>query len=160
MKKLIILSLLSFAFILQVAEVKAQTTNTTQADSSNIWLRFAKSQNLPYGTREYAMPLDSARKLLQKGKAATATDHLFIQTGTNKGSNRVTLVAGTLTVANTSVTANSKIILQVKTIAGTAGAHHVVSTITAGTSFVIQAQSVTGTLVTTDTSIIDYIIVN
>lgn len=83
---------------------------------------------------------------------ATVGNKLSIKGGTNATIGQATLVAGTVTVANTSVTANSLIWLTVKTIGGTAGNHSY--TITAGTSFTINSS------LTTDTSIINWLIID
>jgi hypothetical protein len=64
-----------------------------------------------------------------------------------------TLVAGTVTVSTTAVTASSVILLSVKTIGGTAGTLSV-GTVTAGTSFVINSSS------STDTSTVNWLIIN
>lgn len=64
-----------------------------------------------------------------------------------------TLVAGTVTVNDANVKANSAILLWTKTTGGTAGALFV-TTKTAGTSFVIKSTS------STDTSVVGYAILN
>jgi hypothetical protein len=70
-------------------------------------------------------------------------------TGTNAGN--ATLVAGTVTVTNTLVTANSVIILARKTAGGTIG--NLTYTVSAATSFTITSDSAT------DTSVVSYLIV-
>lgn len=77
---------------------------------------------------------------------------LRIAVGTNGKMNTATLVAGTVTISNTSVTANSHIIVYHMTQAGTPGWLRV-SAKTAGTSFVVTSSS------STDTSLIGYQIV-
>lgn len=69
---------------------------------------------------------------------------LEIKTGTNAKIGVATLVAGTVTVANTSVTANSRIFVTAQTNAGTPGFLGI-TTKTVGTSFVIKSSSVTDT---------------
>lgn len=70
-------------------------------------------------------------------KAGTVGGGLAITEGTNGRLGVATLVAGTATVANTSVTANTRIMLSRQTAGGTLG--HLSVTRTAGTSFVITA---------------------
>ena len=71
--------------------------------------------------------------------------------GTGKMLGTATLVAGTVTVANTNVTANARIFLTVQTPGGTQG--HLSVSRTAGTSFTITSTS------NTDTSTVAYHIV-
>jgi hypothetical protein len=73
-------------------------------------------------------------------------------TATNGPVGVATLSGGTVTVANTAVTANTAIFLGRRSVGGTAGALFV-SAITAGTSFVITSTS------GTDTSVVAYQIV-
>jgi len=61
-------------------------------------------------------------------------------TPANWKSGTATLSSGTVTVSNTSVTSSSRIIVTVQTPGGTPGAPYV-STVTAGTSFVIKSTS-------------------
>lgn len=69
---------------------------------------------------------------------------LKIKEGTNAKMGTSTLVAGTVTVATTAVTANSRIFLTVQTAGGTQG-HLRISARTAGTSFTITSTSGTET---------------
>ena len=57
-----------------------------------------------------------------------------------------------VTVANTNVTANSHIIVTLKTVGGTVGAVSSVKTITAGTGFTISGTA-------SDTSVYNYVII-
>lgn len=77
-------------------------------------------------------------------RIATAGRGLQIAEGTNAKMGVSTLVAGTVTVANTSVTANSRIFLTCQTPGGTPGFLRV-SARTAGTSFTILSSSNTDT---------------
>ena len=73
-----------------------------------------------------------------------------IKSGTNAKAGTFTLVAGTKTVANTSVTANSVIVVTLKTLGGTrAGNPDIVPT--AGTGFVATGGG-------SDTSVYNYVI--
>jgi hypothetical protein len=76
---------------------------------------------------------------------------LTVTEGSNKKMGTATLVAGAATVANTSVTANSRIFVFSQVDGGTPGFLRV-STRTAGTSFVITSSS------NTDTSTVAYLI--
>lgn len=75
-------------------------------------------------------------------------------------SGTATLVNGTVIVANTHVTSNSIILLTLNTPSGTLGVAYSVPTasIIGNTSFVINAVSTAGTVVSTDTSSINYLI--
>lgn len=64
-------------------------------------------------------------------------------------SGTATLVAGTVTIADTSTTASRRVILHTQAPAGTVGALFV-SAITAGTSWVIKSTS------SSDTSVVQY----
>lgn len=81
----------------------------------------------------------------------TATQELMADGSTTpKVTGTATLVAGTVTVANTSVTSNAMIFISRKTVGGTAG--FIAYTVTAGTSFTITSSS------NTDTSVVNYLI--
>ncbi len=77
---------------------------------------------------------------------------LQIKTGSNSKMGIVTLVAGTATVANTSITANSRIFLTHQTDGGTPGWLRV-SSKSVGTNFIITSSS------NTDTSVVAWVIV-
>lgn len=77
---------------------------------------------------------------------------LKVKTGTNSKAGVATLVGGTVTVANTSVTANSIIMLTCLTPGGTPGFLRV-SAVSAGTSFAITSSSAS------DTSVVSWFIV-
>lgn len=80
---------------------------------------------------------------------STAGQGLKVAEGSNAKQGTTTLVAGTVVVANTSVTAASRIFLSNISPGGTAG-FLVVSAISAGTSFTILSSNVA------DTSVIAY----
>jgi len=73
--------------------------------------------------------------------------------GTRCGS--ITLVSGTKTEPNTTVTANTKVKVQLKTVGGTLGVMYAYS-VNAGIGFTINSVSATGTIVVTDNSTLDY----
>jgi len=81
--------------------------------------------------------------------AKTTFTNLAIK-GSDSGT--ATLVAGTVTVANTSVTANSLVFLTVTLPGGTVG--YLSVAVTAGTGFVITSSSAL------DTSTVGYIVVD
>lgn len=93
---------------------------------------------------------------------ATAGNKLLIATGTNASLGVSTLVAGTVTVATTAVTANSLIYVCYNTPAGTlaAGLAAPDAGRTAGTSFVINSLSTAGAVNTLDTSTVRWWIIN
>jgi hypothetical protein len=81
----------------------------------------------------------------------TAGKGLEVAEGANAKQGVATLVAGTVTVANTSVTANSRIFLTVQSLGTVAvPSGYCVSARTPGTSFTILAS------VATDTSVVAY----
>ncbi|MBC2903144.1 hypothetical protein [Streptomyces cupreus] len=68
---------------------------------------------------------------------------LRIKEGSNARMGTATLVGGTVTVSNTSVTASTRIVLTRSTTGGTVG--HLSYTVSAGTSFTINSSSGTDT---------------
>jgi hypothetical protein len=79
---------------------------------------------------------------------------------TNARFGTATLVAGTVTVSNTSITANTMIVLSRKSInSSTAIGTLTVGTITAGTSFVINSLQSNATTQTSDVSIVWYLLI-
>lgn len=76
---------------------------------------------------------------------------LELNEGSNAGMGQATLVAGTVTVANTKVTANSRIFLSREQIGGTAG--NLDYTIVAGVSFTINSDNAA------DTSSINWLLI-
>ncbi len=79
----------------------------------------------------------------------TAGQGLRVKEGSNAKQGVATLAAGTVTVANTSVTASSRIFVGTATPGGTVGAPFV-SSVTPGTGFTIKSTS------STDTSVVAY----
>ena len=77
---------------------------------------------------------------------------ILITEGTNASMGTAVLVAGTVTVSNTLVTANSRIFLTINTAGGTPGAVYI-SARTAGTDFTITSTS------GTDTSTVAWLII-
>ncbi len=157
MKKfiLIFISCLTLSFI----ESKAQI-NTTQADTTGLYVRLATSRYSTATASKNAVPIDSMKKIMGKLSLSTAINHLWLETGTNKTLNTTVLVAGTKTVTNTDVKTTSKIIVFLVSPSGTLGVHYAVPTITANTSFVINSYQTTGSVQTSDTSTVGYVIIN
>ena len=85
-------------------------------------------------------------------EVVTAGQGLQVKGGSNCKLGTSALTAGTVTVANTAVTANSRIFLTAQNNAGTPGFLSI-TTITAGTSFVVKSSS------NTDTSTVAWFIV-
>lgn len=91
---------------------------------------------------------------------ATAGKGLQIKGGTNAKIGQATLASGTVTVANSSVTANSFIIPWYVTPTGTIGSlSSPTNSITAGTSFIINSVTGAAIIQTLDNSVIGYMIV-
>lgn len=87
---------------------------------------------------------------------------VVLPTGAAGTAGTATLVAGTVTISTTAVTANSVVLAVVRTPAGAPqGAKLAVPTITGGTSFIVNAvDTATGATVATDTSTIYWSFVN
>jgi hypothetical protein len=85
-------------------------------------------------------------------KLSTAGNGLYVKEGTNATLGRSTLVAGTVVVSTTKVTASSEIFVTIQSAAGTLGTVYI-SARTAGTSFTITSTSAL------DTSIVAWFIV-
>lgn len=102
-------------------------------------------------------PKGSGDKVLTNGNfiVQQVGKGLYVKEGSNAKQGIATLVAGTVTVANTSVTANSRIFLQRQTDGGTVGASYSI-TRSAGISFTVTAKDGAGATNTTDTSILAY----
>ena len=95
----------------------------------------------------------TAFTVTQDFKLGTAGNGIYVAEGTNATMGIATLVAGTVTVNTTKVTANSRIFLTRQTTAGTLGASVDVTARTAGTSFTITSN---GSIL--DTSTVAWII--
>ena len=72
---------------------------------------------------------------------------------------QATLVAGTVTVANTNIASNDRIFVQRSALNGTPALGFLVTTISAATSFTVAAYNSAGAAATTDVSSFDYWIV-
>jgi hypothetical protein len=79
-------------------------------------------------------------------------NNVNIEDGSNKRMGLATLVGGTVTVSNTSVTASTRIFTSRQTAGGTLG-HLSIGTVVASTSFVINSSSAT------DTSVIAWLLI-
>jgi len=101
---------------------------------------------------------------LNSNATTTMGGKVNVTTGSNKAANTATLSSGTVTVSNSSVTASSLIWVQYLsggTLSGATLTRGIrVSTITAGTSFVIVAETAPGTTNTSDNSTVQYWIIN
>lgn len=123
------------------------TVTGSTAPTNGVYLPAANSVGISTGSTE-GIRIDSSGNLLVQRVGSG----LRIKEGTNAKMGVATLVAGTVTVSNTSVTANSRIFLTTQSVGGTAG-FLVVSARTAGTSFTILSSS------NTDTSVVAWMIV-
>lgn len=97
---------------------------------------------------------DSAQILGQDFKLLVAGGGIYLKEGSNATMGVATLVAGTVTVSTTKVTANSRIILTRQTTAGTLGSSVDVTARVAGTSFTITSNGST-----LDTSTVAWLII-
>lgn len=90
----------------------------------------------------------------------TAGNGIQIKEGTNARMGTATLASGTVTVSNTSVTANTRIFLNRANINGSSAIGSLsVGTVTANTSFVINSLASNATVATGDTSIVNWLLV-
>lgn len=135
-------------------------SNAVNTNSPLVWLRSTNAS-----TTGATLKVDNAGTgpgldvktggvLIEAGSLTLTTGNkLSIGTGTNASIGTAVLVAGTVTVSTTAVTANSIIMLTCQLVGGTVG---VLSkgTVVAGTSFVINSS------IATDTSTIGWIIIN
>lgn len=103
----------------------------------------------------------AVKKVTINGSLAV-TGKTYITAGSNKSVGTATLVAGTVTVSNTSVTTSSIIFVSRNTAGGTLGVGFAVpvASIVNGTSFVINAVATNGTVSTADVSTVNWWIVN
>jgi hypothetical protein len=147
--------------VLFFTESKAQTElNSTQVDTLSLYLRPSTSRLTVNGTKNYATRLDTLQKAIGKFSANAPLTRIFMPTHSKSSFGTTTLVAGVKTVTNTAVTSTSKIIVFLITPGGTLGVQYYVSTITAGTSFIIKSAQTTGADQTSDTSTVGYVIIN
>lgn len=82
-----------------------------------------------------------------------------ITSGVNAKAGNLTLVAGTVTIANSGITSTDIILLSRKTVGGTVGQGGYIYTLNPGVGFTVTSVGLTGTLVNTDTSVISYEII-
>ncbi len=131
---------------------RAQSKISFQVNgSSTDAMRLSSGGNLNVGGGN----VDATDKLEVTGNLAliTAGNKIKITTGTNASVGSSVLVAGTVTVSTTAVTASSKIFITRGITGGTVGELSI-GTITAGTSFVINSVS------SSETSTVNWWIVN
>lgn len=88
----------------------------------------------------------------------TAGNKLFITEGTNASVGSTTLVSGTVTVTTSACTSSSRVFVQLTTAGGTLGAHYKV--VAGSGSFVLTSVSTANATVTTDTSSLNWWILN
>lgn len=158
-KRFLIPIFLCLVSLASLAQTPAQL-NSTQLDTLDLYIgtkKKAVATSSPYG---YSAHIDSLQKAIGKFKATSPLTRLFMPTHSASSFGTTTLVAGTKTVTNSAVTANSKISVFLITPGGTIGAARYVSTITAGTSFVIKSIQANSTDQTSDTSVVGYLITN
>lgn len=116
-------------------------------------LKNITSTSTTTGTEVITGGLGVSENINAGGDIATQTigKTIKVKSGSNAKAGTFTLVAGTATVSNTSVTANSVIVMTLKTAGGSITVAPYVSAITASTSFVVTAGG-------SDTSTYNYVI--
>jgi len=112
----------------------------------------------PISTEDTQYPGEGTHKFFGSEILTTVGSGVSIKEGTNATMGRATLVAGTVTVATTKVTANSEIFVERQTDGGTVGASYS-KTRVAGTSFTLTAKDGAGANQTADTSTLSWWIV-
>ena len=117
---------------------------TTQAGITNSGAQITSSQNINTTALQAISASGNLAAALGSLDIQSAGNGLKVREGSNAKQGTATLVAGTVTVANTSVTASSRIFLTTQTPGGTAG-FLVVSAIVAGTSFTILSSNAADT---------------
>ncbi len=167
MKKFLVFAIIGLFSLLSITEIKAQgdtkiftkTQLLTKGDS--LYLRFSGTQFQATGPLGYSARLDSIFLASVSGLSTTRRiNHVWLENVANKASGTATLVAGTVTVSNTSVTATSIIRVKRITPGGTLGHDIIQGAIVPGTSFIIKAITNAGADHTTETSTVWYEIVN
>jgi len=147
--------------LFSLSESHAQTElNTKQLDTLGLYIRPSKSKMIAFGTKKEATKYDTLQKAIGMFKASAPLTRIFMPTHNRSSFGTTTLISGTKTITTPIVTANSKILVYLLTPGGTIGHNYYVSTITAGTSFVIKSVQSNATDQTGDNSTIGYIIIN
>lgn len=132
-------------------EIYVESLNVTDSGSAASWFVFNDlTVNGPTECRGTTM--------LQSNVTMSTNCSLVIASGPKQRAGIATLVGGTVTVNNSSVTANTKVMAWFQTTTGTT-AGILNYTLVAGTSFTVNSVSATGTLVATDTSVINYLLI-
>jgi hypothetical protein len=99
------------------------------------------------------MPVSISYPYNAAGQTISPNKIILPTAGAAPTAGTATLVAGTVTVSTTAVTAGSKVLVSANTVSGTQGFLNV-ATRTVGTSFVITSSNVA------DTSTVDWILIN
>jgi hypothetical protein len=111
------------------------------------------------GTLSFAVRNSGTVETIGDVKTTVAGRGIHIKSGSNaRIGTGATMTDGVVTVANTSVTANTHVIITKTAHGGTSGVSYVV-TKTAGTNFVITSTNADGTTATGDTSTFDWLLV-
>ncbi|HTH46635.1 MAG TPA: hypothetical protein VMB21_03920 [Candidatus Limnocylindria bacterium] len=124
------------------ARVEAVATRTWDTSGYGMRLGFHVTPNATVGSTVEALRIDqdsSVQALAGDVKINTAGKGLFVKSGTNCKLGACTLSGGTVTVGNTSITANSVVFFTLTGASGTIGIAPYVTSVTAGTGFNVQA---------------------
>lgn len=143
-----------------------QTVNSLLPTAGNILIQGTGSQ-IGVANAGSTVTLSLPSAVTAPGSVASTT---FLSAGTQLRCNggavtdfigQATLTAGTVSVANTNITADDRIFLSVSDINGSTKLGHLTFTITPATGFVINSRqaSTPASLETSDISIVDYFIV-
>lgn len=109
-------------------------------------------QGASYVNRSISSTIIASNGWLQVSNVMLALTPIAFPSGSNQRAGNLTLVTGTKTIANTTVTANTIIMLTRKTSGGTLG-NAITYTLSAGTSFTVNSDSAL------DTSTFSYLLV-
>lgn len=138
-----------FVFNENAADIDCRIEGDTNA---NLFFTDASTDRVGIGTATPSTLLHVNGALTSGNITQTVAALLSITSGTNQRAGNATLVAGTITVNNTTVTANTIVMLTRKTSGGTIGTA-ITYTVTAATSFTITSDSVL------DTSTFSYLLI-
>lgn len=138
-----------FVFNENAADVDTRIEGDTNA---NLFFTDASTDRVGIGTATPVSLLDVNGTLTSGNHTMTVAAVLSIASGANQRAGNAVLVAGTVTVNNTTVTANTIVMLTRKTAGGTVGTL-ITYTVAAGTSFTINSDSAL------DTSTFSYMLI-
>lgn len=134
------------------ADGVVRIANNTQTDFTRLQLGGSTSSFPAIGRSTTRLVVQLADGTAGGGINLTTASILSIASGTNQRAGNATLVGGTVTVSNTTVTANTIVMLTRKTSGGTIGTA-ITYTLSAGASFTVNSDNIL------DTSTFSYVLI-